>query len=102
MSVLPKHRFTPEEYLALEVKAEYKSQYVAGEIFAMAGVEPWHIEIVDNLTVALKTHFGDRPCKSYSTQMRVWVSEGELYTYPDVSALCGSRSSTARFDPPPC
>lgn len=89
MGVLPKRYFTPEEYLALEVKAEYKSQYVGGEIYAMAGVEPWHIEIVDNITFALKTQFGDRPCKSYSTDMRVRAKVGELYTYPDVSALCG-------------
>ena len=89
MSALPKRYFTPEEYLELEVKAEYKSQYVGGEIYAMAGVEPWHIEIVDNITFALKTLFGDRPCKSYSTDMRVRSKAGGLYTYPDVSALCG-------------
>ena len=90
MGALPKRYFTPEEYLNLEVKAEYKSQYVGGEIYAMAGVEPWHIEIVDNLTFALKTQFGDRPCKSYATDMRVRSKAGELYTYPDVSALCGA------------
>ena len=89
MGVLPKRYFTPEEYLTLEVKAEYKSQYVAGEIYAMAGVEPWHIQIVDNITKALGTAFGDRPCQSYSTDMRVRAKAGELYTYPDVSALCG-------------
>ena len=89
MGALPKRHFTPEEYLALEVKAEYKSQYVGGEIYAMAGVEPWHVQIVDNITKALGTAFGDRPCQSYATDMRVRSKAGELYTYPDVSALCG-------------
>ncbi len=89
MSALPRRHFTPEEYLELEIKAPYKSQYVGGEIYAMAGVEPWHIEIVDNITFALKTQFGDRSCKSYSTDMRVRAKAGELYTYPDVAALCG-------------
>ncbi len=89
MGALPKRYFTPEEYLTLEVKAEYKSQYVGGEIYAMAGVEPWHIEIVDNITKALGAAFGERPCKSYSTDMRVRSKAGGLYTYPDVSALCG-------------
>ncbi len=55
----------------------------------MAGVEPWHIEIVDNVTFALKTQFGERPCHSYSTHMRVRSKAGELYTYPDISALYG-------------
>ena len=89
MGALLKRYFTPEEYLALEVKAEYKSHYVGGEIYAVSGVEPWHIEIVDNITKALKTAFGDRPCWSYSSAMRVRSKAGELYTYPDVSALCG-------------
>lgn len=29
--------YTPEEYLALEEKADYKSEYYQGEIFAMGG-----------------------------------------------------------------
>ena len=94
MSALPKRSFTSGEYLLLENQAAYRSQYVAGEIYAMAGAEPWHIEIVDNISFALKTQFGDRPCKSYSTDMRVQAREGELYTYPDVAALCGEP----RFD----
>ena len=67
----------------------------------MAGVEPWHIKIVDNITKALGTAFGDRPCEPYPTDMRIRSKVGELYTYPDVSALCGepkydfsNRSST--------
>ena len=94
MRALPKRCFTPEEYLLLENQAAYKSQYVAGEIYAMAGAEPEHIDIVRNLTVALEAQFGDRPCKSYSTDMRVRAEAGEMYTYPDVVALCGEP----RFD----
>ncbi len=94
MSALPKRLFTPQEYLLLENQATYRSQYVAGEIYAMAGAEPGHIEIVDNISFALKTLFGDRPCKSYTTDMRVRTEAGELYTYPDVAALCGEP----RFD----
>ena len=89
MSVLPKRFFTPDEYLDLEVKAPYKSQYVGGEIFAMAGTEPWHAEIVSNLIIALGTRFRGRPCKAYATDLRVQVKEGDLYTYPDVTAICG-------------
>lgn len=99
MRALPKRYFTPEEYLALEVKAEHKSQYVAGEIFAMAGVEPWRIQIVDNLTKALGLGFGERPCQSCSTDMRVGAKPGDLYTYPDISALCGQPKFDATFRP---
>ncbi len=94
MHALPKRLFTPEEYLLLENRASYKSQYVAGEIYAMAGAQPEHIEIVDNISFALKTLFGDRTCESYTSEMRVRAEAGELYTYPDVAALCGEP----RFD----
>ena len=55
MSALPKRRFTPEEYLLLENQAAYRSQYISGEIYAMAGAEPEHVIIVGNIDFALKT-----------------------------------------------
>ncbi len=99
MSALPQRRFTQEEYLALEISAPYRSQYVAGEIFAMAGAQPWHIEVVDNLTHALRTQLRDRPCQSYSSEMRVRVKAGDLWTYPDVSVLCGESQFDTSADP---
>lgn len=89
MGALPKLYFTPEEYLALESSAEYKSQYVAGEIFAMAGAQPWHDDVANNIRNILHTQFRGRPCKYYSSDVRVQVTAGDMYTYPDVSALCG-------------
>lgn len=91
MSALPKRYFTPEEYVLLENQATYKSQYVAGEIYAMAGAEPEHTKIVGNIDFALKLAFGDRPCEAYTLDQRVKVAEAELYTYPDVVALCGEE-----------
>lgn len=91
MSALPKRYFTPEEYLELECKAEYKSQYVAGEIYVMAGAEPEHGEIITNLVLALGNRLLDRPCKVYSNEVRVRVKAGELFTYPDVAVVCGER-----------
>ena len=99
MSALPKRFFTPDEYLTLEVKADYKSQYVAGEIYAVGGAQPWHVRIVDNLTKALGRRLDDRPCDSFSTDMRVQVAEADLYTYPDVAALCGEPRFDTRVQP---
>ena len=100
MSALPKRFFTPEEYLALECAAEYKSQYVAGEIFAMSGAQPVHVLITTNITVALGSRFRGRACNVFNSDMRVAIPGGDLYTYPDLSALCGE----AHFDGvnPPC
>jgi Uma2 family endonuclease len=94
VSVLPKRTFTQEEYAALEEKAEYKSQYVAGEIFAMAGVQPWHAEIVQNLSGMFYVRFRGGPCRAYVADMKVRVQAGDLWTYPDLSVLCDQP----RFD----
>ncbi len=99
MSLQPQHRYPPEEYLALERKAEYKSEYLAGEIFAMSGASERHNLIALNVAAALHAQFRGRPCKAYMSDMRVKVSPTGLYTYPDVVALCGDpQSSTEAYD----
>ena len=94
MSLQPKARFAPEEYLEMERKAAYKSEYHDGEIFAMAGASESHISIVGNLMYLLVGQFKGRDCKAYSNDMKVRVTATGLFTYPDVAILCGE----ARFD----
>ena len=101
MSALPKRFFTPEEYLELEGQAEYKSQYVAGEIFATAGAQPSHDRIAGNIIIALGLRFRGRPCDVFTSDMRVRAAAGDLYTYPDVTALCGEAKFEGRDGQPP-
>lgn len=101
MSALPKRFFTPEEYLELEGPAEYKSQYVAGEIFAMAGTQPGHNEVLFNLILALGNRFRGRACRAYFQDIRLRVPAGDLYTYPDLMALCGEARFEAAGGHPP-
>lgn len=89
VSSQPKTRLTPQEYLALERKAEIKSEYFDGEMFAMSGVTREHSTIVINITTELNNQFIDRPCEVHGPSMRVKVSATGLYTYPDVAAVCG-------------
>src|SRR2546426_6586677 len=84
-----KVRYNPEEYLALERKAEHKSEYFAGEIFAMTGASERHNLIVTNLVRELSLQLKGRPCKTYSSDMRVKVGATGLFTYPDVIVVCG-------------
>ena len=74
----------------LEEKADYKSQYVGGEIFAMAGVQPWHDAVVQNLTGMFYVRFRGRPCRSFSADIKIRARAGNLWTYADLSALCGT------------
>jgi Uma2 family endonuclease len=89
MSSLPKVRFTPEQYLALERQAEYKSEFLGGEIFAMAGASREHNLIAGNVFASLHAQLKGRPCETYPSDMRVKVTESGLYTYPDVVVVCG-------------
>jgi Uma2 family endonuclease len=84
VSTQPKVPFTPEEYLELERKAEIKSEYLDGEIFAMPGVTRQHSQIVSNLEVELGTQLWERPFEVHGPELRVKVSATGLYTYPDV------------------
>jgi Uma2 family endonuclease len=88
MATQTKVRHTPEEYLAFERKAEHKSEYFGGEIFAMSGASERHNLIVTNLVGELRAQLKGRPCKTYSSDMRVKVAPTGLYTYPDVMVVC--------------
>lgn len=89
MSSQVKIYYTPEEYLALERQAERKSEYFAGEIFAMTGASRRHNLVAGNVFAALHVQLRRRPCEIYPSDMRVKVSPTGLYTYPDITAVCG-------------
>ncbi len=89
MSFELKPRVTSEEYLALERKAERKSEYFNGEIFAMSGASPQHVLIVTNVVSELRGQLKTRSCTVYATDLRLKVSATGLYTYPDVIVVCG-------------
>jgi Uma2 family endonuclease len=88
-SVAAQSRYSPEEYLALERKAEYKSEYLNGRIIAMSGASRWHNLIAGNLYRELSQQLRGRPCEAYTSDLRVKVSSTGLYTYPDITVACG-------------
>jgi len=92
MSTLPKRSLlTAEEYLAIERKAEFKSEYFQGEMFAMAGVQRPHNLIANNSIRVLGNQLLERDCNVYSSDMRVKIKKIGKYTYPDVAVACGKE-----------
>ena len=73
----------------MERKAEIRSEYFNGEMFAMSGASREHAKIVANLTAELINQFRGRPCEVYPIDLRTKVSATGLYTYPDIAAVCG-------------
>ena len=80
--------YTPEQYLALERRAEIKSEYINGWIYAMAGASREHNLIAANTLAELHVQLRGRPGETYPSDMRVKVSTTGLYTYPDVVVVC--------------
>jgi Uma2 family endonuclease len=80
---------TPEEYLEIERRAERKSEYFQGQMFAMSGASRPHVLIVTSLVRELGNWLDARPCEIYSNDMRLRVTPNGLYTYPDVIVACG-------------
>ena len=91
MASLPKTYITPEEYLALDRKAEVKSEYYAGQIIAFAGASKKHNLIVANVLAGIHRQLIDRPCNVYPSDMRVRISKTGMYAYPDVVVTCGEE-----------
>ena len=87
MSTQPKSYITPEEYLEIERKAQFKSEYFDGQMYAMSGAIRAHILIVGNLQAALWQRLEQSPCEIYTNEMRVQV--GRNYVYPDLAVACG-------------
>jgi Uma2 family endonuclease len=80
---------TPEEYLAIERQAEYKHEYIDGEMIAMPGASREHNVIVANLIIELGPQLKERPCEVYPSDMRVKIPATGSYVYPDVIVVCG-------------
>lgn len=89
MPALAQPYFMPEEYLTLERKADYKSEYDNGQIFPMGSAGRTHNLICGNVSAPLTAQLRDRPCEVYANDMRVQAASASRYSYPDVVVVCG-------------
>lgn len=90
MSAIPRTMLTEADYLAIERKAEFKSEFYRGEMFAMAGASREHNVVKENLIGELYARLKGTPCRSFSSDQRVKVQATGLYTYPDIVIVCGN------------
>jgi Uma2 family endonuclease len=89
MLTVPKHYVTPEEYLYRERKAEFRSEYFRGEMFAMAGASANHNLIVGNCIQTLGQQLKKKPCRVYPSDLKLRIEKTGLCTYPDLSVVRG-------------
>jgi Uma2 family endonuclease len=99
MAVAALKYLTEEEYLALEDVAEFKHEYFDGQIFDMAGGQPEHALITNNVGGELRTISKEGDCGVFSSDLRIRVPATGLYTYPDISMVCGELERTDHNPP---
>ncbi|KOP24893.1 hypothetical protein AMR41_15765 [Hapalosiphon sp. MRB220] len=82
--------YTPEEYLALEEVAEFKSEYWDGEMVLIAGDSINHNRIIGNVYTYLKFHLRGKNQEPFMSDLRLWVPRYRQYTYPDILVIQGN------------
>ncbi len=88
MASNPVTKVTEEQYLAIERAAEFRSEFLDGEMFTMSGGSMEHACIQQNLSGELYTALRGTPCRAFGPDLRMKVSS-RMYTYPGISVVCG-------------
>jgi len=87
-------RYTVDEYLELEAKAEFKSEFVDGEIIPMAGATANHNILTAKFLARILLALEDLNYSVFMSDMRLWMPEHKHYTYPDVMVVEGKSVFT--------
>ncbi|HTM91738.1 MAG TPA: Uma2 family endonuclease [Flavisolibacter sp.] len=82
-------KLTIEEYLEMEQASQEKHEYYQGEIFAMSGSKVTHNKIAINTSTLLANRLKGKPCQPFNSDQRVHIEKNSLFTYPDISVVCG-------------
>ena len=96
-----KNKFTEEEYLQMEKQSSEKHEFYRGEIFllhagdmwAMSGAKITHNIISGNIFGEIKQQLKGKSCQPFNSDQRIYIPENTLYTYPDISIVCGKAET---------
>ncbi len=77
---------TEQDYLQGELVAEFKHEFIDGEVYAMAGASEYHNLLSGNIFTELKNQLKLKPCRTFIADMKVKVAND--FFYPDVMVVC--------------
>jgi Uma2 family endonuclease len=87
MSAVATRSYTVDEYLELDAEAkDERYEFQHGSVIPMAGAEPEHNQIKNNVSSELRSRLQPKGCWVMTSDQRVRVSFG--YVYPDVVVAC--------------
>jgi len=84
---IEKRYYTPEEYCRLEETAEYKNEYLDGEITPMVGATTNHNLIALNFCRNFPANINNQDYWVLMSDVRLWMPSYRFYTYPDVMVI---------------
>jgi Uma2 family endonuclease len=84
-------KMTAEEYLAWESGQALRYEYCAGKVFAMTGGTKGHNRLALNLYAALAEQVDSEGCEINVSDVKVDLSKGHAYRYPDLVVSCDER-----------
>ncbi len=87
--------YSPAEYLALEQASTERHEYLRGEVWAMSGGTYEHSFMAGQVIQAVGAALKGKPCVVLTSDFRIRVESTDLFTYPDVSVVCGKRQVSA-------
>lgn len=92
-SRIPVSTLSVDEYLEAEKTASKRHEYVAGQIYAMAGASDEHNTIAGNVFARLKSALRGSPCRVYISDMKVRIELADVFYYPDVLVTCDPQDN---------
>ncbi|MFN4149213.1 MAG: Uma2 family endonuclease [Rhodocyclaceae bacterium] len=93
MTAVKKPVFSAEDFLAWEATQTEKHEYIAGEVFSMAGASDAHVTISGNVFAALRSHLRGKPCRTYIADMKLRIDTADAFFYPDVFVTCSAADA---------
>jgi Uma2 family endonuclease len=83
---------TPQEYLAIERRAEGRHEYARGVMYALVGLNYAHSLITTDVLACLHGQLKGRPFEALGGGMRLHVPATGLFTYADVVVAHASEA----------
>lgn len=94
---------TYSEYLAYEQSSLKKHEFINGQAYAMAGASEDHNVISSNLVALIRPHLRGKPCRVFSSDMKLTIALANNATYyPDVMVVCDRTDSDPYVKQKPC
>jgi Uma2 family endonuclease len=97
-----KELLSEADYLAGEDVSKLRHEYIAGETHAMAGASERHNLIAGNIYLSLRNASRGTASRSFMADMKLRMSAGRVYYYPDVMLVCNPADNNPLYKESPC